>query len=247
MLKAIIADDEYDANDLLENALSVCCPNVKVVEKTFSVNETEKAIKTYEIDILFLDISMPGGDVFEMLDRVKPFNFYIIFVTAYNQYALKAIKHSAIDYILKPLDIVELKNAVQKVEKLISDKARINQNIYEFINNINQQNKKLEIVTNNKIVYVRIGDIIRFEADGNYVRIISSSGENYYVSKKLKDYQEFLSGSSFFRVHHSYLININHVKSIYTKDSMIVMSDNKIVPLSRKNKEEFLILMSNIR
>lgn len=245
MLKAIIADDESDANDLLESALKICSSNIQVVAKTYSVNETEQVIINHSFDILFLDIHMPGGNVFEMLERVKPFNFYVIFVTAYNQYALKAIKQSAVDYILKPLEIAELKNAIEKVEKIISDKEYTNDNFYELIKKLNQQNKKLEIVSNDRIIYVRLADIIRFEAEGNYVRIITSLNENYFVSKKLKDYHELLNDYSFFRVHHSYLININHVKSVFTKDSMVVMSDNKVIPLSRKRKEDFLNLMSN--
>ncbi len=244
MLKAIIADDDIVVSDLLENTLSLCCPNVKIVKKTLTVSETEQAISNHQIDLLFLDISMPDGDVFEMLNRVGPYNFYVIFVTAYNQFAIKAIKQSAIDYILKPIYPTELKTAIQKVEKKILEKT--NYYINEFIDKINQQNKKLEIVNNKRIIYLRISDIIRCEAEGNYVRIATTNNENYFVSKKLKDYQNLLSQYSFFRVHHSHLININHVKSIFTKELMILMSDNKGVPLSRKNKEEFLKLMSNL-
>lgn len=246
MLKAIIADDEKDANDLLESALKLCCPQVHVVAKCYSVDETEAAIQSHDFDCLLLDIQMPGGDVFEMLNRISSIHFEIIFVTAHHQYALQAIKRNAVDYILKPLDINELKRAIQKVEekKIANDAQKIN--VHELLKKIGLQNKKIEIVNNDRIVYIKLADIIRFEAEGNYVRIITATGESFFVAKKLKDYHLMLEHMDFFRVHHSYLINLNYVKSIFTKDLMIVMSDNKVVPLSRKRKEEFFNLMSTL-
>lgn len=246
MLKAIIADDEKDANHLLESALKLCCPQVQIVAKCYSVKETEAAIQSHNFDCLLLDIQMPDGDVFEMLNRLGAIHFEIIFVTAHHQYALQAIKRNAVDYILKPLDINELKKAIQKVEekKITNEAQKIN--VHELLKKIGLQNKKIEIVNNDRVIYIKLSDIIRFEAEGNYVRIITTTGESLFVAKKLKDYHLMLENHDFFRVHHSYLINLNYVKSIFTKDLMIVMSDNKVVPLSRKRKEEFFNLMSTL-
>ncbi|MCX7861781.1 MAG: LytTR family DNA-binding domain-containing protein [Bacteroidales bacterium] len=246
MLKAIIADDEKDANDLLESALKLCCPNVQIVAKCYSVGELEQKIQQSDFDFLLLDIQMPGGDVFEMLNRLSPVNFEIIFITAHNQYALQAIKRNAADYLLKPLDIDELKNAVSKVQSRIAVNNAQKYDVAKLVNKITSQQRKIEIVNNDRIFYLKLSDIIRFEADGNYVRIITISGENYFVAKKLKEYHLMLENYDFFRVHHSYLININYVKSVFTKDLMIVMVDNKVIPLSRKRKEEFLQLMSTL-
>ncbi len=246
MLKAIIADDEKDANNLLESALKLCCPQVQVIAKCYSVEETKAAILSHDFDCLLLDIQMPDGDVFEMLNGLNSISFEIIFVTAHHQYALQAIKRNALDYILKPLDINELKKAIQKVEDKKNAKGDQTNNGYELLKKIGLQNKKIEIVNSDRIVYIKLSDIIRFEAEGNYVRIITTTGESFFVAKKLKDYHLMLEHYDFFRVHHSYLINLNYVKSIFTKDLMIVMSDNKVVPLSRKRKDEFFNLMSTL-
>ncbi len=246
MLKVVIADDEPDANNFLESSLTVCCPNVKVIAKCFSIAEIEHVINNLSFDVLFLDILMPGGDVFEMLERINKRNFDIVFITAYSQYAIKAIKQSAVDYLLKPVDLAELKNAIVKIEMKRANKEGSDISINNLLKLISFQSKKLEIAASDRITYIRIADIIRFEGDGNYVKIITSKNENFLVTKKLKDYQEYLKDFPFYRVHNSYLINIYHVKSVFTKDSMIVMTDNKVIPLSRKKKEEFLTMMANL-
>ncbi|NSW45370.1 MAG: response regulator transcription factor [Bacteroidales bacterium] len=243
MIKAIIADDEHDAVNYLKDSLKKCCSNVEIIATARNVKETEESVLSLHPDLLLLDINMPGGSVFEMLDRIKPITFEIIFVTAYNQFAIQALKRNAIDYLLKPININELKEAISKVERKKSEAINKN-NIEELIREITKQNK-IAITTFERTIYLKTSDIIRFEGEGNYVRIITSSGENYFVSKKIKDYQELLPDYPFFRVHNSFLINVDHVKSILNKDSAIIMSDDTVIPVSRKKREEFLELMSH--
>lgn len=182
---------------------------------------------------------MPGGNIFEMLDKIQPISFDIIFVTAYNQFALQALKRNAMDYLLKPIDIEELKEAVKKVYQKHNEKERNQYKFTELIHEIIGKQSKIAITTFEKTIYLKITDIVRIEGDGNYVRIITNNHENYFISKKLKDFQEQLPGDLFFRVHNSYLINIEHVKSILNKDSAIIMTDGTVIPVSRKKRDEF--------
>jgi len=243
MIKAIIADDEQDAVNYLKKSLKECCLNLEIIATAQNVKETENLILSLHPDLVLLDINMPGGSVFEMLDRLKPITFEVIFVTAYNQYAIQALKRNAIDYLLKPININELKEAIGKVE-IKKTEALNKKNIEELIRELTKQNK-IAITTFERTIYLKISDIIRFEGDGNYVRIITTTGENYLVSKKIKDYQELLPNYPFYRVHNSYIINVDHIKSILNKDSAIIMSDNTVIPVSRKKREEFLELMAS--
>jgi len=244
MIKTIIADDEQDAINILSEGIKQCCPNIEIIAFAKNVTELEQLILLHKLNLIFLDIQMPGGSVFEMLDRIKPITFEIIFVTAYNQFAIQALKRNAIDYLLKPIDIEELKEAVKKVNLKLTEKE-INQNkINDLINEISGKLNKIAITTYEKTIFLKISDIVRIEGDGNYARIITKENDNYFISKKLKDFQEQLPPSIFFRVHNSFLINIEYVKSILNKDSAIIMTDNTVIPVSRKKRDEFLELMS---
>lgn len=244
MLKTIIADDEQDAINLLEEGLKHCYPYIEIIAIAKNINELEQLILLHQPDLVFLDIQMPGGNIFEMLDKIQPISFEIIFVTAYNQFALQALKRNAIDYLLKPINIEELKEAVKKVYQKFIEKENKQNKITTLINEIIGKQSKIAITTFEKTIYLKITDIVRIEGDGNYVRIITNNHENYFISKKLKDFQEQLPGNLFFRVHNSYLINIEFVKSILNKDSSIIMTDGTVIPLSRKKREEFLEHMS---
>lgn len=244
MLKTIIADDEQDAINILIEGLKKCCSNIEILATAKNVDEVEQLILLHKPDLVFLDIQMPGGNVFEMLDKIQPVSFEIIFVTAYNQFALQALKRNAIDYLLKPIDIEELTEAVKKINQKWLEKENKQHKITALINEITDKQKKIAITTFEKTIYLKITDIVRIEGDGNYVRIITNNHENYFVSKKIKDLQEQLPDYLFFRVHNSYLINIEFVKSILNKDSAIIMTDGTIIPVSRKKREEFLEHMS---
>jgi len=245
MLKAIIADDEQDAIDLLVNALNLCDLDLEVLGIAKNIPEAEELIITHHPDLVFFDIQMPGGNVFEMLNDMKPINFDIIFITAYNQYALQAIKQSAVDYLLKPIDVNDLKDAILKVEQKIKKEESVNDKIDKLLYNFENQQKKISIVTNDKIIYLKLNEIIRLEGEGNYVRFITTRNENYFISKKIIEFQNVLTFPPFFRIHNSYLINIDHVQAVLSKDLGIIMTDSTLIPISRKKKEEFYHIMEN--
>ena len=153
MIKTIIADDEQDAINILSEGIKQCCPNIEIIAFAKNVTELEQLILLHKPNLIFLDIQMPGGSVFEMLDRIKPITFEIIFVTAYNQFAIQALKRNAIDYLLKPIDIEELKEAVKKVNLKLTEKE-INQNkINDLINEISGKQNKIAITTYEKTIW----------------------------------------------------------------------------------------------
>lgn len=244
MLKTIIADDEQDAIEILNKELQQCCSNIEIIATAKNVIELEELIITQKPELVLLDIQMPGGSVFEMLDKLQPITFEIIFVTAYNQFAIQALKRNAIDYLLKPIDINELKEAVKKVNQKLTNKKNNQDKIADLINEISGKQNKIAISTFEKTIYLKILDIMRIEGDGNYVRIVTIENESYFISKKVKDFQEQLPDSMFFRVHQSYLVNIEYVKSILNKDSAIIMTDGTVIPVSRKKRDEFLDYMT---
>lgn len=245
MLKAIIADDEQDAIDLLVNALNLCNLDLDILGIAKNIPDTEKLINKYRPDLVILDIQMPGGNVFEMLNNLKPISFDIIFITAYNQYAIQAIKHSAIDYLLKPIDVNDLKEAILKVEQKHKKEETVNDKIEKLLYNFENQQNKIAIVTNDKVSYLKLSEIIRLEGEGNYVRFITTNNENYFIAKRIIEFQNILTFPPFFRIHNSYLINVDYVKSLLSKELGIIMTDNTLIPISRKKKEEFYHIMEN--
>lgn len=246
MLKALLADDELDAINLLINTLTICCSSVKIIGVSNNVQDTEKKIKELQPDVVFLDIQMPGGNVFEMLNRLKPLSFDIVFVTAYDKYAVEAFKHSAVDYILKPFDINDIKEAVLKLEQKHNTRLDINDKIAQLVEEFLGQSSKIMITTIDKTLYIKLCDIIRIESDGNFIHIITTTGEKHIVSKRLKTFSEILDNKRFYRVHNSFIINLHHVKAFINKENSVIMSDNKVIPVSRNKKEELLKLLATL-
>jgi len=247
MLNAVIVDDEASGAGSLNILLGKYCPNVKVVGIASSADQAEKMINSLSPNLVFLDVEMPHADGFQLLSRFKKISFDVIFTTAYNEYALKAIKHSALDYLLKPLDKDELIAAVKKCE----EKHSAGQSDFMKVENLlaslaqNQKVQKLPVPTIEEILYIDIDNIVRFEADSNYTMIYLKVGKKITSSKTLKDYEMMLSGQPFFRVHKTHFICLSEItKYIKGDGGYVVMTDGATIEVSRQKKAELLALMA---
>ncbi len=247
MLRVIIIDDEPDAVLSIELIITEYCTDVKIVGKAHSAIDGKNQIIEKKPDFIFLDIDMPRGTGFDMLEMISKIDFDVIFVTAYSDYAIKAFKYSAVDYILKPIDIDELINAVNKIKKRKNEKKSQNINYDILLSNIKNKTLKTIAIPNSAgIDFINICDIIRFKAEGSYTKIIIKNKDNILASRNLKEYQELLPEHEFFRPHNSHLINLKHVKRYVQKDGgYLEMSDDSIVPMSRRKKDLFLEKMNN--
>lgn len=243
MLKAIIIDDEQRARETIENILVNYCEEIEVIDQAHDVSSAIVAIKKQKPDIIFLDINMPDGTGFDVLRKLDKIDFRVIFITAYQEHAIQAIKFNAFDYILKPIDPDELINAVKNVSETI-EKYLDNDDLQMILTNIQEsQNKPKRIVlkTAENIHLVDIRDIIRCEADRNYTMFYIQGQKKILVSKTLKDYEETLSAYGFYRSHQSHLININYIDNFERADGgSVIMKDGSKVPVSTRKKEQLL-------
>jgi two-component system LytT family response regulator len=219
-----------------------------VVAKADNMMNAFIEITNHKPDLVFLDIEMPNGNAFDLLERFKEINFNIIFVTAYDHYAIKAIKFSAIDYILKPVDPEELVNAVSRFESQHENKQSLDKKFKTLLSNVKPENKlkKVGIPDGDGLIFINLADIIRCDSDGNYTYFILTSGKKIIVSRTLGEYEQMFMDDNFFRVHRSHLINLEHVKKyIKGEGGYVIMSDNSQVEVSRRNKNEFLEKLSH--
>lgn len=248
MLRAVIIDDETDAVQFIESILNEYCTEVEIVGRAYSAREGVDVIRDMGPDLVFLDVQMPHGTGFDLLSSFPEKSFDVIFITAFNHYAIQAIKFSAVDYILKPININELIEAVKKVqEKRLSHEYQ-NLNYQALLDNIKAPRpSKLAIPTAEGIEYLNTRDIIRLEADRSYSWFYMTDGKKHLVSRNLKEYQELLTDMNFFRPHNSHLINLEHVhKFIRHEGGYIEMSDGSTVPISRGKRDLFLVQMARI-
>ncbi|MDQ6761430.1 MAG: LytTR family DNA-binding domain-containing protein [Bacteroidota bacterium] len=240
MLTAIIIDDEAKGRIALKQKLLDYCEEIQLAGEAENGLEGIKLIEKIQPDIVFLDIEMPRMDGFEMLHRLPEKNFHIIFTTAYDQYAIKAIKYAAFDYLLKPIDIEELKLSISKIhshQQIHTGKKLelLDQNLLK--NNFN----KIAISTLEGLLFFDIGDIIHLEANSNYTTLYFNNRPKLLASKTLKDFEELLPADIFFRTHHSHLINLNYIKRYIRGDGgQIELQNGNYVDVSRRKKEDFL-------
>lgn len=248
MLTAIIVDDELESRKTLHNFLKMFCPNVVVLAQAADVVPGIKAIKQHQPDVVFLDIQMPGGTGFDLLELIQSINFEVIFTTAFDEYAIKAFKYSAIDYLLKPIDPDELIAAVDKLtaaQTALPDSTHnfIQQRIDVLFANYTQANgfQKLSLPTTDGIDFVNIGDIVRCESERNYTLFYMQSGERMLVTKNIKEYEKMFATSHFFRVHKSHLVNLNFMKKyVKGEGGYLIMQDGSEIEVARRRKAAFL-------
>ena len=248
ILRTVIVDDEQDAVNFIESIAKEYCPNIKIIGKAYSAIEGVEVITKEKPDLVFLDVEMPHGSGFDLLAGFPEKDFDVIFITAFNHYAIRAIKFSAVDYILKPININEFIEAVKRVEEARNTRSNRNVNFSTLFENLKTaMPSKLAIPTSNGMEYLNTKEIIRVEADRSYSWFYLKGEIKHLVSRNLKEYQELLSDRNFFRTHNSHLINLEHVKKyIRHEGGYIEMIDGSTVPISRGKKDLFLEHMSRI-
>jgi len=241
-LHTLIVDDEPDAVNFIGSIIREYCPGLDIIATAASANEGARIILERQPDLVFLDVEMPHGSGFDLLAQFPEKTFDVIFITAFNHYAIKAIKFSAVDYILKPINISEFTEAVEKVLQKRSSASARNTDYAALLENLKSDvPSKLAIPTFDGMEYLKTKEIIRIEADRSYSRFFLADQRKILVSKNLKEYQELLSDQGFFRPHNSHLINLEHVKKfIRHEGGTIEMTDGSQVPVSRTRRDLFL-------
>jgi len=242
MIKAIIIDDEMHCRKTLSILLKEYCPEVEVIEQCDNGEAGVEAIKKLKPDLVFLDIEMPRMNGFEMLEQLSEISFAVIFTTGYDQYAIKAFRFSALDYLLKPIDHEELRKAVLKVSRQVL--YPLAQQIEILLQKIHHQPSpinKIALPTVEGLQMIPVDSIISCASDRNYTSLLLKNKQKIIISKILKDIEEMLEEYSFLRVHHSYIVNLNEItRYIKGEGGYLVMSDGSSVDVSRSRKEILL-------
>jgi two-component system, LytTR family, response regulator len=245
--KALIVEDEVRSRDFLKNLVDEFCPQVAVTGTASNVEEAVGFINTQSPDIVFMDIEMQTGTGFDVLQQVRHRDFHVIFTTAYDHYAIKAIKFSAVDYLLKPINLEELQQAVGKAIESIQQKEKGNK-IDLLIKNLRRpagEDFSISLSTSEGVEFIQLTNIIRLEANGPYTTFFMKDGRKIMVSKNLKEYEMLMSDHGYFRVHNSHIINLKEVKKmIKTDGGYAVMNDDSMIAISPKKKDEFISMMS---
>jgi len=247
-IKAIIIEDERHNRENLLQMITGHCPDVEISAVCSSADEGRERILAVHPDLIFLDIEMPGGSGFSLLENLPSIDFEVIFVTAYDYYGIKAIKFSALDYIMKPVDTKDLMAAIEKAKDKIRLKQE-NQRLRNMLENSRRSNtdKRIALSLSEKVEFIEVSSIIRCESDGNYTTFYLKNGEKLLISKTLKEYDELLSPYGFLRVHQSHLINLKEIKSfIKTEGGYIKMKDGSSVNISRQRRESVLKILQEL-
>jgi two-component system LytT family response regulator len=240
-MKAIIVDDETSNRENLQQLLDKYADDVQVCAVAENVNEAISIIREHQPQLVFLDIQLHAQTGFDLLKQLGEINFEIIFITAYNQYAIQAIRFSALDYLLKPIDIDELTAAIDKARKHIHEKQKNERLGYllEYLKDENKATPRIALPMLGETRYVNIADIVRCEADNTYTRFILNNGERILVSKTLKEYADMLTGHRFLRTHQTHLINMAYIKSWLREDGgSLLLNDQTKIPISKLNREK---------
>lgn len=248
-MKAIIIDDELSGREVLKKLVQLNCPQVTVVNTLNSIETGLHSIREDKPDLVFLDIQMPNASGFDLLNQLDKIDFEIIFVTAHDSFAIRAFKYAAVDYLLKPIKVTELIDAVQRADERIKNN-QTQDNVKFMLEKVSPAKKAF---LNNKILLptlggyniIEVSDITYCKSESNYTRFNFTDGKNLVVSKTLKEFELILLENNFFRIHRSYIINLNCIaKYNKGKGGEVVMKDGAILEVSREKKEEFLKLFS---
>lgn len=244
MLKAVIVDDEIKALQSLTWELTNFSDEIQVTASFSNPEEALVYLNNHTPDCLFLDIEMPTMDGFQFIQKLTNKNFPVVITTAYNQYAIKALKNEAIDYLLKPIDTDDLSETIIKIKKHKA-KNLTGETLEKLLRNVNTQvsEKKITLNTDGKLMFLDSNEIVYAESDGNYSTIFLTDGTKIVLTKKLKEVNELLPQSSFFRVHNSYIINLNKVKEYVKADGYVILKSKHKIPVSRQKKADFLDLL----
>jgi two-component system, LytTR family, response regulator len=244
-LKAILVDDELNSLQNLQFKIQEYCPSIKVVAQTQNPEEAIRMIQQYKPDVIFLDIEMPRMSGFKMLEQIPEVDFEVIFITAYNHYAINAIRISAFDYLVKPVAIEDLQQTAERLGTFTARKSRERADVLKKnMANPKSQDDQIAIPTNDGLEFLQIKQIIRIESSSNYSKLYLVSGQHILVTRQLKDFEELLQDYRFYRVHHSHLINLNFITRYIRGDGgQIILRNGDRIDVSRRKKEVFLKLI----
>ena len=249
MQRVILVEDEIRSREFLQAVLQEHCPYLEIVATAGNVDDAVQAIRSLRPDLIFLDIELQTGTGFDVLAQIADVQPAVIFTTAYDHYAIKAIKFSAVDYLLKPIDVDELKAAVARTQSL-HEKEAGQMTLQALMQNLKQlrtaDNPTITLSVAEGLEFIPLSDIIRIEAAGAYTNFFLKGGKKLMVSKNLKEYENMLTDHDFMRVHNSHIINLAEVKRMVRSDGgYAVMSDDAQVIISPKKKEEFVEAMTS--
>ncbi|WP_285656124.1 LytTR family DNA-binding domain-containing protein [Allomuricauda sp. NBRC 101325] len=244
-IRSILVDDEQRHHDILGKMLTTFCPEIELVGHAYSVGEAVSLIKTERPDLVFLDIEMPDGNGFNVFDHFEDPPFEVIFTTAHDLYAINAIKYAALDYLLKPINIQELKQAVARAGKILTKQAPSREEGYQVLKeNINLEDKsqtKIALRSSEGIDFIEANRLIRVEANHVYSNFYLDNGRMIMVSKPLGEFEPLLESFNFFRVHKSHMVNLGHVeKYVKGKGGYLILKDGSHVDVSVRKKEALL-------
>ena len=249
MIRAIIIDDESAMQEVNSQLLAEYFPNIEHVGTANSITSGIALIQKENPDLVLLDIQLTDGSGFQLLQKLPSYDFKVVFITAFDSYAIKAIKFSAIDYILKPVNEIEFQQAIQRAVDLIKSKEHTESQVNVLMDSLKKeiQSKKLVLRTSDSIHVVDISDIHFCKSDNRYTTFYFEGGEKILVSKSLKDYEGLLKEYGFFRPHQSYLVNLNHIKKVDKTDhGFIIMKNKKEIPISTRQMKNLINLLDSL-
>jgi two-component system LytT family response regulator len=246
-MKAVIVDDEAPVRNTIATLLRENFPEITVCDMAVSIAEGYEAVMKHQPDLLFLDVELPDGLGFDLLKKLSPVRFRTIFITGHQEYALDAIKVSALDYILKPIDLEELAAAIIKAREIFSHEEE-QLKLIALSENLAGKKvlKRIILRTSEALQLISVSDIIRAEADSNYTHFHLSGGKHIIVSRTIKEYEAMLSGSGIIRVHQSHLVNLNHIDKFFRHDGgYLQLKDGSTIPVSPVLKQKVLQALSD--
>jgi two-component system LytT family response regulator len=248
MLRTVIIDDEAHVRETIGRLLAMHCPQVKLVGEAFGVTSGLKLIRDLHPQLVILDIRMDDGTGFDLLHKIEHLDFKVIFITAYEKYAVEAFRFAAIDFLLKPVNPEELTDAVQRAQILIQE--HFNSQLQVFEENLKtdiRQKKKIVLKTQENIYLVNLKDITHCESEGCYTFVYTGGGDRILISKVLREFDEMFSESGFYRVHRSYLVNLAQVKRFEKHEGgFIILNDDHKIPEASRKRDELLELFESM-
>lgn len=243
MIRTVLIDDEIDSIRVLQRLLEGYCPEVSIVGKADGVEMGVHTIQSTKPDLVFLDIEMTHGNAFDLLNQLQPIGFQVIFVTAFDNYAIRAFKYSAVDYLLKPIDIDDLQASLGRVMQRVQGKTFLDQmeTLLYNVETFQLTQQKMAVPTLTGLVFIPIKDIMRFEAKGSYTTIFLTNTEQIVATRNIKEYEDLLPAAIFCRVHNSHIINLHKIQKYHKgRGGYVVMEDGTNIEVASRRREEFL-------
>jgi two-component system LytT family response regulator len=243
MVRTVLVDDEADSIRMMQQLLETFCPQVSIVGIATGVESALQIIRETKPDLALLDIEMSHGNAFDLLNQLQPLDFKVIFVTAFDNYAIRAFKYSAVDYLLKPVNIDDLRTAIGRAEQKqgVKDLTQQMKTLLDNVGDLQLAQQKMAITTITGLIFVPVQDIVRLEAKGKHTVIHLSNGKHIEAIRTIKDYEEILPETIFFRIHTAHIINFSRIKAYQKgRGGSVIMEDDSIIEVASRRREEFL-------